>query len=178
MKILAFAASSSKNSINKKLVGFAASYFVGNEIEILDLNDYEMPIFSVDRAEENGIPQPAIQFAGKIDLSDLIIISFAEHNGAYTAAFKNIFDWLSWIPNQTVWRNKPMFLLATSTGQRGGLSVLEMAKNRFPRHEGNVVETFSLPNFNDNFDMEKGITTKSYLLDFEQKIERIKHNYD
>ena len=41
MKILAFAASSSKNSINKKLVTFATTFFTNEDIEILDLNDFE-----------------------------------------------------------------------------------------------------------------------------------------
>jgi chromate reductase len=45
MRILAFAASSSRNSINKKLVAYAASLLNNAEIEILDINDYEMPLF-------------------------------------------------------------------------------------------------------------------------------------
>ena len=45
MKILAFAGSNSTVSINKKLVTFASTFFSENEVEILDLNDYEMPIY-------------------------------------------------------------------------------------------------------------------------------------
>jgi hypothetical protein len=44
---------------------------------------------------------------------------------------------------------------------------LDIAKNRFPRNGANVVATFSLPSFNDNFDKEKGISNeelKSQLL--------------
>jgi len=55
MKIIAFAASNSSNSINKKLATYAASLFQGETIEILDLNDYEMPLFSSDRVAKNGI---------------------------------------------------------------------------------------------------------------------------
>ena len=50
-----------------------------------------------------------------------------------------------------------MFLLATSPGPRGGSTVLEIAKNRFPFQGGIVLNSFSLPNFNTNFDAEKGI---------------------
>ena len=54
-KIIAFGASSSKQSINKQLATFAANQFQNVSVEILDLNDYEMPIFSVDKEKENGI---------------------------------------------------------------------------------------------------------------------------
>ena len=48
-KIIAFAGSSSRNSINKQLATYAANLFQNVEVEILDLNDYEMPVFSVDK---------------------------------------------------------------------------------------------------------------------------------
>ena len=54
-KIIAFGASSSKNSINKIFASHAASLVDGSESIILDLNDFEMPIFSVDRQDEFGI---------------------------------------------------------------------------------------------------------------------------
>lgn len=173
MKILALAGSNSKNSINKKLVIFAASLFINAEINLLDLNDFEMPIYSIDRQKENGIPELAQSFSTEIKEADLILISLAEHNGAYSVAFKNIFDWFSRIPNQTAWLDKPMFLLATSPGARGGSSVLEMAKNRFPFNGGKVLDTFSLPSFNDNFDEQKGITNLTYLENLKAKIQNI-----
>jgi len=86
-KIIAFGASSSKTSINKQLATYTANQFQNVSVEILDLNDYEMPIFSVDKEKENGIPQLAHEFYTKLGSADLIIISFAEHNGAYSAAF-------------------------------------------------------------------------------------------
>ncbi|HRA74159.1 MAG TPA: NADPH-dependent FMN reductase, partial [Flavobacterium sp.] len=44
----------------------------------------------------------------------------------------------------------------TSPGARGGASVLEIAKNALPRYGAIIKATFSLPSFNDNFDVEKG----------------------
>ncbi|RYX80586.1 NADPH-dependent FMN reductase, partial [bacterium] len=41
MKIIAFAGSSSKNSINKKLAIYTSSLFKDADVEVLDLNDYE-----------------------------------------------------------------------------------------------------------------------------------------
>lgn len=155
-KIIAFGASSSKASINKQLATFAANQFQNTSVEVLDLNDYEMPVYSVDKEKDNGIPQLAQDFYAKLGTADAIVISFAEHNGAYSAAFKNIFDWTSRI-NAKTFQEKPMLLLSTSPGPRGGSSVLEIAKNRFPFQGAVVKGSFSLPSFNNNFDAEKGI---------------------
>lgn len=149
-KIIAFGASSSSTSINKQLATYAAFLFENCSVEILDLNDYELPLFSVDKEKANGIPSLAYDFYNQLGTADLIIISFAEHNGAYSAAFKNTFDWISRINGKT-FQEKPMLLLATSPGARGGSSVLEIAKNRFPYQGGIVKGSFSLPSFNDNF---------------------------
>ncbi|MFD2909905.1 NADPH-dependent FMN reductase [Flavobacterium ardleyense] len=171
-KIIAFGASSSKNSINKQLANYAAHQFENVEVELLDLNDYEMSVFSVDKQKVNGIPQLAHDFYAKLGSADLILISFAEHNGAYSSAFKNILDWASRI-NGNTFHDKPMFLLATSTGPRGGSTVLEIAKNRFPFQGGKVLSSFSLPTFQDNFDAEKGITNLEFKNQLTEIIESI-----
>ena len=156
-KIIAFGASSSKQSINKQLATFAANQFQNASVEILDLNDYEMPIFSVDKQAENGIHPLAHDFYAKIGSADLIVISFAEHNGNFSSAFKNVLDWSSRI-NAKTFQEKPILLLATSPGARGGSSVLDIANKRFPFQGGIVKGSFSLPSFYENFDAEKGIT--------------------
>lgn len=160
-KIIAFGASSSKASINKQLATYTAKQFKDVEVEILDLNNYEMPIFSTDKETENGIPQLAHEFYYKLGTADLIVISFAEHNGAYSAAFKNIFDWTSRI-NAKTFQEKHILLLSTSPGPRGGSSVLEIAKNRFPFQGAVVKGSFSLPSFYENFDAVNGIINDEY----------------
>ena len=160
-KIIAFGASSSKQSINKQLATFAANQFQNVTVEILDLNDYEMPIFSVDKEKVNGIHPLAQEFYSKLGSADLILISFAEHNGNYSSAFKNILDWTSRI-NAKTFQEKPMLLLATSPGTRGGSSVLEIATKRFPFQGGNVKGSFSLPSFYENFDVVNGIIHPEY----------------
>ena len=169
LKILAFGASNSRNSINKKLAYFAADLVENAEVNRIDLNDFEMPIFGVDREKEEGIPDKAKIFRELIEEHDGIIISLAEHNGAYSAIFKNIFDWISRIKGST-WADKPMLLLATSPGARGGKSVLEIAAKRFPWNGGKVTGTFSLPGFNENFNEDTGITSPELLLELQEKI--------
>ena len=172
-KILVFAGSSSKSSINKQLAVYAAQQFQNAELDILDLNDYEMPLFSVDKEKENGIHNLAHDFYNKIASADLIVLSLAEHNGAYSSAFKNILDWTSRINNKT-FQQKTMLLLATSPGARGGATVLDIASKRFPFQGAEVKGTFSLPTFFENFDAVHGIINpelKNQLLEIIHAIE-------
>ncbi|MBO3116840.1 NAD(P)H-dependent oxidoreductase [Winogradskyella sp. DF17] len=148
--IIALAGSNSSTSINRQLANYAASLVDNVHVKQLDLNDFEMPIYSSDRENESGHPKEAIAFVDEIRHADGIIISLAEYNGAYSGAFKNIFDWASRVEPKT-FLGKPMLLMASSPGGRGGASVLEMASDRFPRHDANIVGKFSLPGFHNNF---------------------------
>ena len=165
MSILAFAASNSRNSINKQLVSHAADVLrnevtPGAQIDIIDLNDFEMPIYSIDREEADGIPEAAVRFKELIGTADALLISFAEHNGSYTVAFKNIFDWASRLEGK-VWSGRSMVLLATSPGGRGAQTVLQTVAGSVPHHDGTVLAQLSVPSFFQNFDSESGTLTRS-----------------
>jgi chromate reductase len=162
MKIIAFGGSPSKKSINKKLATYASSLFENAEVEVLDLNDFQMPLFSVDIEVEIGQHPLAKVFLGKIATADILVVSLAENNGNYSAAFKNTVDWCSRI-NGKIFQEKPMLLMATSPGARGGASVLEIAKNNFPRFATEIKAVFSLPSFNDNFDIELNVISNIVL---------------
>lgn len=149
-KIIAFAGSNSKSSINKQLVTYASSLIENAEVNLLDLNDFELPLYGIDIEQSQGIPDNAHRFFNLIKESDGIVLSLAEHNGTYATVYKNLFDWMSRIESKT-FCGKPMLLMATSPGGRGGASVLEAAASRFPFHNANIVGQFSLPMFGDNF---------------------------
>ena len=169
MKIIAFAGSNSTKSINKRLATYASSLFENAQTEILDLNDYEMPLFSVDREAVLGHPKLAQDFLDKLASADYIIVSLAENNGNYSAAFKNLFDWCSRIRND-VFQQKSMLLMASSPGGRGGKRVLEIAEAAFPRYGGDIRATFSLPTFYENFDVENGKISNT---EFDQQLRQI-----
>lgn len=149
-KILAFAGSNSSNSINKALAKYAAGLVENAKVTLLDLNDFDLPIFSKDVEAKNGIPDNAKKFHKYIKETDGIVISLAENNGAYSAVFKNLFDWMSRYEQKT-FMGKPMLLMATSSGGRGGATVLAMAHSRFPYHDAKIAAEFSLPLFSDKF---------------------------
>ncbi|KAA0128974.1 NAD(P)H-dependent oxidoreductase [Chryseobacterium sp. SN22] len=173
MKILAFAGSTSSTSINKELVKLALKDFQDDEINLIDLNDFDMPVFSVDR-EKKGFPDQAYHFLKVIEDCDVIVCSLAEHNRSYSAAFKNIFDWASRI-NVKVFQNKPMLLMSTSPGGYGGGNVMNTAKTFFPNFGADIKNTFSLPKFYENFDLESGIINPEMLAELKDKIENFKY---
>lgn len=174
-KIIAFGASNSTKSINKTLANYASKKLAKVEFELLDLNDFEMPIYSADREAESGIPELAHQFKKRIENSDGLLISFAEHNGAYSVAFKNIYDWVSRIESN-VWGNRPMFLMATSPGAYGGKSVLAMAKARYERANEKEILTFSLPSFYEKYSAEKGISDENLRIAFFDLLNQFESN--
>jgi len=153
MKVLTFAASNSSNSINAMLAEYVAKLVPAAQVERLNINDYEMPLFSVDRERELGSPAQAQAFFNKIGSADGIVVSYAEHNGSYTAAYKNLFDWVSRIDTK-VFQEKPMLLLATSPGPGGAKNVLASAVNSAPHFGAVVKASLSLPNFHENFDQQ------------------------
>ena len=148
-KILAFAGSTSSTSINKKLATFAAENLENTAFDIIDLRDFEMPMYSEDE-EKNGFSENAKKFSSLLDTYDGFILSLAEHNGSYAAAFKNIFDWSTRVENN-FFRDKPLLLMATSPGRRGGQTVLETGVQSFSRMGAKKIVFFSLPRFFDNF---------------------------
>ncbi|MBM6551495.1 NAD(P)H-dependent oxidoreductase [Marinomonas ostreistagni] len=160
MKVLAFAATNHKASINKQLVTHAANLLAENksdaEIEILDMNDYEIPIYSIERHEANGIHPLAQQFFDKIGAADVVLVSFAEHNGSYAAVYKNLFDWASRIDMQ-VYQNTPTVILSTSPGPGGAQSVLSSAVGSAEFFAMDLRGQLSVPNFFENFDTDKGV---------------------
>ncbi len=155
MNIVAFGASTSSTSINKTLATYAAKLVEGAKVNVLDLNDYQVPLFSEDKEKEIGQAEGAIAFLRDLEQADAIVVSFAEHNGSYTAAYKNLFDWSTRI-ERNVFQNKPVVYLSTSPGPGGAKSVLAAATGSAQFFGADVKASLSIPNFYENFDVETG----------------------
>ena len=168
-KVITIAGTNSQKSINKRLLSYTSGLLKNVEHISIDLNDYVLPIYGVDFEDENGIPTAVKRLNELLDKADGFIIALAEHNGTYTAVFKNTLDWLS-RANIKVWRDKPTLLMATSPGGRGGATVLQGAVNYFPFLGANVIEDFSLPSFFDNFS-EEGISNENLKEELIQKVQ-------
>jgi len=157
MKITAFGASYSRTSINRQWAEYVSVQIPGDHsLRVLDLNDYDLPVYTVEREKELGIPESVGLFVDELNAADLLVVSFAEYNGTYTAGFKNLFDWAS-RHQLKMFENKPMILLAAAPGPRGGATVLQTAVERFPRHGARVIGSMALPRFKEAFHAEQGL---------------------
>jgi NAD(P)H-dependent FMN reductase len=158
MKILSFAATNSRSSINKALVTHAARRLTSEivpqaEVNFIDLNDYDMPIYSIDRETESGIPAAAQDLFAKIGAADALLISFAEHNGSVTSAWKNVFDWMSRI-EMKLFQDKPMVILAATPGPRAGAGVLGHMEASIPFFGGQLASSVGIGTWGDAWDAE------------------------
>jgi NAD(P)H-dependent FMN reductase len=169
-KIITIAGSNSQKSINKSLLTYTNSLLENVEIITIDLNNYVLPIFGVDFEVENGIPTAVKRLNELFNTADGFIVSLAEHNGSYAAVFKNTVDWLSRL-NMKIWRDKPMLLMATSPGGRGGATVLQSASTYFPFMGASITDTFTLPSFYDNFNNGE-ISDESLKKELQSKVDK------
>ncbi|MEO0368761.1 MAG: NAD(P)H-dependent oxidoreductase, partial [Pseudomonadota bacterium] len=81
--IVVFGASNSSTSINRIFASYAADQLVNVNNKVLDLIDFEAPIYSPDREKESGIPDIITDFDSELAAADALVISMAEYNGAY-----------------------------------------------------------------------------------------------
>ena len=155
MKILSIPASNSGTSINRQLLTYAKAIIEESspevEVEMVDINDYELAIYSPEREEAGGIPDKAKELFDKIGAADAIMMSFAEHNGSYTAAWKNTYDWASRV-DQQVYQQRPVLMLAASPGPRGGAGVLGAATMSAPFFGAELVGSLGVGTFYEAFD--------------------------
>lgn len=170
-KVIAFGASNSSTSINKIFATWVAGKIENTEVEVIDLNDFEMPMYAPDLENKEGIPSNTRKFKEKLETADAFVISMAEYNGNYAPVFKNTQDWLSRI-DRNIWGNKPVFLLATSPGRMGALSSLNIAKASFPHMGAKIISTFSLPEFYSNFSNENGINERELEESFSKELSK------
>src|SRR5256885_16165474 len=109
-KLIAMGGSNSKNSINRRFAWLTAGLFKNFEKELVDLNDYPMPLFSLQLEEEIGSPPAVDLLIKKISEADFIVLSLEENNRIYIAGFKSAFDWL-WRKTPKVFQTRPMLLM-------------------------------------------------------------------
>lgn len=178
MNILAFGASYSSTSINRSFASYAARLFNENtKLEILDLNDFDLPLFTVDLEAFIGHPDTILRFLEKLDWADFILISMSEHNGSFNAAFKNLIDWSSRVKGD-MFENKPVLLLSTSPGARGGAGSLQAGQDLISRFGARVIDRFPLPFFLKNFSEKEGITEPGLKKEFLNVIQAVKKELD
>jgi chromate reductase len=158
-KILAFAGSNSSTSVNHQLVKHASAKVGTHEVTLINLNDYDAPMFSEDLEKESGVPENIQKLKAVFEAHDAFMIASPEHNGMMPAFFKNMMDWLSRAGGK-IFQEKPVLLMSTSPGPRGGQTNLQNMKNVFPYWGATAVfADFSVGSFFQAYDAAAGTFT-------------------
>lgn len=89
------------------------------DVEVLDLLDYNFPVFHERLPYLQNPPQNVVDFAARFRSADGIIIVTPEYNGGYPASLKNVIDLLT-----SDWRKKPVAISTSSDGDFGGSQCL------------------------------------------------------
>ncbi|WP_458207224.1 NADPH-dependent FMN reductase [Haladaptatus sp. NG-SE-30] len=63
----------------------------GAKTELIDLREYDLPIFDPDEDE----PEDAVEIKRKIREADSVILGSPVYHGSYTSAFRNVHDYCS-----------------------------------------------------------------------------------
>lgn len=146
-KILALAGSNSSKSINFQFVNYVKRQIDEQEVDVLDIRKWIIPIYSEDMDEDNFTPKEINELINIIPNYDGFIISVPEHNEGPTVFFKNITDWLS-RRSENIMNNKPLLLLGTTPGRRAAAHSRDYSERTLPRLGANVVANYGLPSFN------------------------------
>ncbi len=133
-KILAFSGSLRKSSWNQKLIKVCAAgaEAAGAEVTVINLADYEMPIYNEDVETESGLPDNVQRLKYLFKQHNGLLIASPEYNSSITAALKNTIDWVSRPADGEkpleCFAGKVAGLIATSPGGLGGLRGLVHAR--------------------------------------------------
>lgn len=121
MRILAFAASLRKESLNRKLALLAARRLEGHgaRIDWAEFREFDMPLFDGDEQTAHGLPPGARELATRLEAADALLLAAPEYNYSIAGPLKNAIDWVSRL-RPMPWRGKPIYLLSASISTIGG----------------------------------------------------------
>lgn len=117
LRVAGFAGSLRAGSYNRALLRAAAELApVGMAIEILDIGS--IPLYNAD-VEAEGDPEPVAAFKRAVGAADGLLISTPEYNLGVPGVTKNIIDWASRPPRQSVLDGKPVGIMGATPGMGG-----------------------------------------------------------
>ncbi len=95
--LLMFAGSARKASTNKQLASLAArtAKEAGAEVTLIDLADFDMPIYNGDLEADTGLPENAKRLKQLFVEHNGFFIASPEYNSSISALLKNALDWIS-----------------------------------------------------------------------------------
>jgi chromate reductase len=122
LRLLAFAASLRKNSINRKLLQVAVGIARAGEatVDVAEFHEFDAASFNADIQESTGFSPGLEDFHRRMSAADGLLLASPEYNFSVPGPLKNLIDWVSRMRPMPL-RGKSALLLATSNGPIGGI---------------------------------------------------------
>lgn len=126
------------------------------EVSIIDLAEYNFPIFTERLKFQKNPTEKTLEFAEKIKSADAVLIVTPEYNGGYPASLKNVTDLL-----YEEWKHKPIAISMVSAGQFAGTQVITSLLFTLWKIGATMVPSmFPVANIEKSFDEEGNATDK------------------
>jgi NAD(P)H-dependent FMN reductase len=159
VRILAFAASLRKGSLNRRLLELSASIAreAGAEVDIAAFREFEMPMYDADVDREQGLPPGGLELASRLKTADALLLTVPEYNYSIPGTLKNAIDWVSRV-RPMPWRGKSVYLMSAAPSPMGGIRGLW--QTRIPLEGcGALVfpDMFALPHADKAFAADGGL---------------------
>ena len=125
LRVLVFAASFRKESVNAVLARMAARYasLHGAVVDMASMREFEVPSYDPEVEAQGGFPAGAIELNRRLGANDAFVIASPEYNGSMPGLLKNAIDWASRFRPQP-FHERHGLLLSASPSMGGGKSGL------------------------------------------------------
>lgn len=160
VKLLGFDGSGRKGSMNRKLLELVSdeAKALGAEVTLINLTDYDIPLYNGDLEAEQGLPKDIIALKKLFNEQDGFLIASPEYNGSFSPLLKNTIDWLTRpgaddsVPRQPL-AGKLVGLMAAAPGQLKGLrGIYQLNTLLFGINATVLGEIVAIGHYGQNFD--------------------------
>jgi chromate reductase len=159
-RILAFSGSARRESLNRKLLAVVveATKAAGAEVTLLDLNQYELPLYHGDLEDRDGLPANAKKLIELITQHTGLLVASPEYNSMITPLLKNTIDWCT-RGDDNPFAGKVAAVVSASPGAYGGVRSAQLARQLLLHLGAHVVPAqCSVPAADKAFDAQGRLT--------------------
>jgi NAD(P)H-dependent FMN reductase len=174
-RILAFAASARRESLNRKFLALAVAAVTqaGAQVTLLQPEDLVMPLYNGDLEDEEGMPPHAVKMVGLLGTHEALLVASPEYNSMITPMLKNTIDWCS-RADENAFVGKVAAVISASPGLHGGARSLQLAQQLLLKLGCHVVPgQCILPHANRAFDGDGKLTDARALKSLQDMASRL-----
>ena len=121
LRVLVFAASLRKGSVNAALANLAAQHASrrGAVVDLASMREFDVPSFDADIEAHGDFPAGALELQRRLTANDAFVIASPEYNASMPGVLKNAIDWASRFRPQP-FHERHGLLMSASPSMGGG----------------------------------------------------------